>query len=118
MGHSCVKGRFAWGYATHPDRITTPMIRNTIDEPWQKVSWETALNHASEFRRIQSMDATQWGHRLPPPTKKPHSGKRKYFGNNVDTCARVCHSPTGRPQVDAGESAGTQTLTRCCRPTW
>src|SRR5689334_6010122 len=39
-GHACVKGRFAFGYATHPDRITKPMIRKSIDEPWQEVSWE------------------------------------------------------------------------------
>ena len=32
-GHSCVKGRFAWGYATHQDRITTPMIRKKITDP-------------------------------------------------------------------------------------
>jgi len=32
-GHSCVKGRFAWGYATHRDRVTQPMIRNSIHEP-------------------------------------------------------------------------------------
>ena len=31
-GHSCVKGRFAWGYANHQDRITQPMIRNSTDE--------------------------------------------------------------------------------------
>jgi formate dehydrogenase major subunit len=36
-GHSCVKGRFAWGYATHKDRITTPMIRKSINDPWQQV---------------------------------------------------------------------------------
>ncbi len=53
-GHSCVKGRFAWGYATHPDRITTPMIRKSINDPWQEVSWEEAIAYAaSEFRRIQ-----------------------------------------------------------------
>ncbi|MCP1367337.1 2Fe-2S iron-sulfur cluster-binding protein, partial [Halomonas sp. BBD48] len=53
-GHSCVKGRFAWGYATHPDRITTPMIRRSIDEPWQEVSWEEAIDYAAgEFRRLQ-----------------------------------------------------------------
>jgi formate dehydrogenase major subunit len=43
-GHSCVKGRFAWGYATHPDRITQPMVRASIDDPWQEVSWEVAIN--------------------------------------------------------------------------
>ena len=50
-GHACVKGRFAFGYATHPDRITTPMIRKSIDDPWQQVSWEVAIGHAaSEFQ--------------------------------------------------------------------
>src|SRR5690606_25333010 len=51
-GHACVKGRFAWGYTTHADRITTPMIRASIDDPWQVVSWDEAIQHAaSEFRR-------------------------------------------------------------------
>src|SRR3954453_23303284 len=54
-GHACVKGRFAWGYATHADRITKPMIRASITEPWREVSWEAAISHAaSEFRRIQA----------------------------------------------------------------
>src|SRR5262249_27031949 len=54
-GHSCVKGRFAWGYATHKDRITMPMIRANITDPWQVVSWQEALEHAaSEFKRIQA----------------------------------------------------------------
>ena len=51
-GHSCVKGRFAWGYATHRDRITKPMIRAKITDPWQEVSWETAINHAAS--RVQA----------------------------------------------------------------
>src|SRR5271155_1675993 len=53
-GHSCVKGRFAWGYATHKDRITKPMIRAKITDPWTEVSWEEAIAHtAAEFKRIQ-----------------------------------------------------------------
>lgn len=53
-GHSCVKGRFAWGYATHKDRITTPMIRKSIHDPWEKVTWDVAINYAaSEIKRIQ-----------------------------------------------------------------
>jgi formate dehydrogenase major subunit len=39
-GHSCVKGRFAWCYATHKYRITKPMIRQRITDPWREVSWE------------------------------------------------------------------------------
>ena len=38
-GHSCVKGRFAIGYTKHPDRITKPMIRAKISDPWREVSW-------------------------------------------------------------------------------
>ena len=54
-GHSCVKGRFAWGYATHQDRITTPMIRDHISDPWKVVSWDEALNYAaSKFKQIQA----------------------------------------------------------------
>jgi formate dehydrogenase major subunit len=53
-GHSCVKGRFAYGYATHKDRILKPMIRAKITDPWREVSWEEAINYAaSEFKRIQ-----------------------------------------------------------------
>ncbi len=39
-GHSCVKGRFAFGYATHKDRKTKPMIRAAITDPWREVSWD------------------------------------------------------------------------------
>ncbi|PKO58681.1 MAG: formate dehydrogenase subunit alpha, partial [Betaproteobacteria bacterium HGW-Betaproteobacteria-18] len=54
-GHACVKGRFAWGYATHPDRVTKPMIRAKTTDQWREVSWGEALAYAaSEFRRIQT----------------------------------------------------------------
>src|SRR5210317_1466375 len=54
-GHSCVKGRFAWGYSTHPDRILNPMIRDSIDEPWRKVSWDEAIQYtAKRFKEIQA----------------------------------------------------------------
>src|SRR5690606_26469218 len=55
QGHACVKGRFAWGYATHKDRMLKPMIRKKISDPWQEVSWEEAINYAaSEIKRIQA----------------------------------------------------------------
>src|SRR5262245_7054475 len=54
-GHSCVKWRFAWGYATHPDRIRTPMIRERITDPWREVSWDEAIDYAAaQFKRIQA----------------------------------------------------------------
>ncbi len=118
-GHACVKGRFAWGYATHPGRITKPMIRSRISDPWREVSWEEALTYAaSEFRRIQdkygrnSIGAMVSSRCTNEEDYLVQKLVRAAFGNNnVDTCARVCHSPTGYGlKQTLGESAGTQTF--------
>ncbi len=118
-GHSCVKGRFAWGYATHKDRITKPMIRAKITDPWREVSWEEAIGHAaSEFRRLQakhgkdSIGGITSSRCTNEETYLVQKLIRAAFGtNNVDTCARVCHSPTGYGLGQTfGTSAGTQTF--------
>ncbi len=118
-GHSCVKGRFAWGYATHKDRILKPMIRKKISDPWQEVSWDEAVSYAaSEFRRIQqtfgrdSVGGITSSRCTNEETYLVQKLVRAAFGNNnVDTCARVCHSPTGYGlKQTLGESAGTQTF--------
>ena len=116
-GHSCVKGRFAIGYATHSDRIVKPMIRAKISDPWKEVSWEEAIGHAaSELKRIQakygrdSIGAITSSRCSNEETYLVQKLVRAGFGNNnVDTCARVCHSPTGYGLKNTmGESAGTQ----------
>ena len=116
-GHSCVKGRFAWGYATHKERILEPMIRASVEEPWQKVSWDEAIAHtAAEFRRIQakygkaSIGGITSSRCTNEETFLVQKLVRAGFGNNnVDTCARVCHSPTGYGlKTTFGTSAGTQ----------
>lgn len=116
-GHSCVKGRFAWGYATHPDRIVKPMLRAGIHEPWREVSWEQALEHvAGEFRRLQTrygrdaVGGISSSRCTNEETYLVQKLVRAAFGNNnIDTCARVCHSPTGYGlKQTLGESAGTQ----------
>jgi formate dehydrogenase major subunit len=118
-GHSCVKGRFAWGYASHKDRMLNPMIRKKITDPWQEVSWEEAITYAaSEFRRIQakhgkdSIGGITSSRCTNEETYLVQKLVRAAFGNNnVDTCARVCHSPTGYGlKQTLGESAGTQTF--------
>jgi formate dehydrogenase major subunit len=118
-GHSCVKGRFAWGYATHQDRMLKPMIRKNISDPWQEVSWETALGYAAgEFKRLQakygkdSIGGITSSRCTNEETYLVQKLVRAAFGNNnVDTCARVCHSPTGYGlKQTLGESAGTQTF--------
>src|SRR5712672_1736824 len=116
-GHSCVKGRFAIGYATHSDRIVKPMIRSKITDPWREVSWEEAIGYAaSELKRIQakygrdSIGGITSSRCTNEETYVVQKLVRAGFGNNnVDTCARVCHSPTGYGLKNTlGESAGTQ----------
>ncbi|TLY56885.1 MAG: formate dehydrogenase subunit alpha, partial [Gammaproteobacteria bacterium] len=116
-GHACIKGRFAWGYATHSDRVLKPMIRKTIRDEWREVSWEEAIGYAaSEIRRVQtkygrdSVGGITSSRCTNEETFLVQKLVRAAFGNNnVDTCARVCHSPTGYGLKNTlGESAGTQ----------
>jgi formate dehydrogenase major subunit len=116
-GHSCVKGRFAWGYANHRERILKPMVRERVSDPWREVSWEEAIAHtASEFKRIQqrhgrgSVGGITSSRCTDEETFLVQKLVRAAFGNNnVDTCARVCHSPTGYGLANTfGTSAGTQ----------
>ncbi len=116
-GHSCVKGRFAWGYATHNDRITKPMIRENITDPWREVSWDEAIAFSAE--RLKKAQAVHGVKAIGGITSSRCTAEevwvvqktiRAAFGNNnVDTCARVCHSPTGYGLNQTfGTSAGTQ----------
>jgi len=120
QGHACVKGRFAYGYATHPDRKLKPMIRKRITDAWREVSWEEAISYAaSELKRIQarygkySIGGITSSRCTNEETFLVQKLVRAAFGNNnVDTCARVCHSPTGYGLKNTiGESAGTQAFT-------
>lgn len=116
-GHSCVKGRFAWGYANHQDRILSPMVRDSIDEPWREVTWKEALGFAAD--RLTRIKAESGARALGGITSSRCTNEETFlvqklvragFGtNNVDTCARVCHSPTGYGlKTTFGTSAGTQ----------
>ncbi len=116
-GHSCIKGRFAYGYAHHGDRITKPMIRETIAQPWREVSWEEAIAFAAD--RLKATQEKYGKNSLGVITSSRCTNEESYLvqklarqgfrNNNTDTCARVCHSPTGYGLAQAfGTSAGTQ----------
>jgi formate dehydrogenase major subunit len=116
-GHSCVKGRFAWGYATHRERILKPMLRAKTTDPWREVSWDEAIGHvASEFKRIQAQHGrgavgviTSSRCTNEETYLMQKLARAGFLNNNTDTCARVCHSPTGYGLSQTfGTSAGTQ----------
>jgi formate dehydrogenase major subunit len=116
-GHSCVKGRFAWGYATHRDRVLQPLIRETPRDAWREVSWDEAIAFAASkldaIRKkcgrnaIGGISSSRCTNEEVFVVQKM---VRAAFGNNnIDTCARVCHSPTGYGLKQTfGTSAGTQ----------
>jgi formate dehydrogenase major subunit len=116
-GHSCVKGRFAWGYANHAERILNPMIRDTINDPWQEVSWDEAMSFAAT--RLKGIQERHGRKSVGVITSSRCTNEETYLvqkltravfqNNNTDTCARVCHSPTGYGLGQTfGTSAGTQ----------
>jgi formate dehydrogenase major subunit len=101
-GHSCVKGRFAYDYWCHPDRVKTPMIRASIEDDWREVSWDEAFAYAAkELRRIQA----DYGRSSIGGVSSSRCTNEEIFlttklvravmgNNNIDNCARICHSPT------------------------
>ncbi|TDL84806.1 formate dehydrogenase subunit alpha [Meridianimarinicoccus aquatilis] len=116
-GHSCVKGRFAYGYAAHQDRILKPMIREAITDPWQEVSWDEALGFAAD--RMRALQQKHGRRSIGVITSSRCTNEETFLvqklargvfmNNNTDTCARVCHSPTGYGLGQTfGTSAGTQ----------
>jgi formate dehydrogenase major subunit len=116
-GHSCVKGRFAFGYATHKERVLTPMVREKITDPWQVVSFDEAIKFAAD--RFKATQAKYGKGSIGGITSSRTTNEEVYVvqrmiraafnNNNIDTCARVCHSPTGYGLKQTfGESAGTQ----------
>jgi len=116
-GHACVKGRFAWGYATHKDRVTKPMVRETTSDPWRETTWDEAIAFAA--KRLKDIQGRHGVKSIAGITSSRCTNEevflvqkmiRAAFGNNnVDTCARVCHAPTGYGLKETfGTSAGTQ----------
>ena len=85
----------------HRDRILKPMIREKITDPWREVSWEEAIGsrrvrvqaHPGEIRP-DSVGGITSSRCTNEETFLVQKLIRAGFGNNnVDTCARVCHSP-------------------------
>ena len=117
QGHACLKGRYAFEYYNHPDRLTTPLIR--IDNKLQPASWEEALDYIAEMlNTIRQRNGVQSiaGISSSRCTNEENYLMQKFMrvvigNNNIDGCARVCHAPTafGMRQV-TGTGAATNSI--------
>jgi formate dehydrogenase major subunit len=98
-GHACVKGRFAHGFVTSPDRLTTPLVRR--DGELVPTTWGEAL--ALVAQRLAAVRDTD-PHRFAVVSSSRATNEENYLvqkfarvamgTNNVDNCARVCHAPS------------------------
>jgi formate dehydrogenase major subunit len=99
-GHTCVKGRYAFEYVQHPDRLTTPLIRR--DGELQPATWDEAYSHIAE--RLQAIVAERGADAVAAISSARCTNEENYLmqkfmrvvigSNHVDGCARVCHAPS------------------------
>jgi len=100
QGHTCLKGRYAFKFYNHPDRIKSPMIKR--NGSFEEVSWDEAYDYiASKFNyyRDEFGPDSLAGISSARCTNEENYLMQKFFRvvvgtNNIDGCARVCHSPT------------------------
>jgi formate dehydrogenase major subunit len=113
-GHACVKGRFAHGFASSKDRLTTPLIRR--DGHLQEASWDEALALIGE--RVGRIRAEHGPNAIAAISSARATNEENYLlqklmravigNNNVDNCSRLCHSPSASGLVATfGLSGGT-----------
>lgn len=116
-GHTCLKGRYAFKFYNHPDRLRSPMIKRNGE--FEEVTWDEAYAHiVSEFKRIKASngpDAIAGISSARTPNEENYLMQkfiRAVVGtNNIDCCARVCHSPTALGMQRAfGTGAATNSI--------
>lgn len=116
-GHTCLKGRFAFEFYNHPDRLKSPMIRKNGKH--EVVSWDEAYTYtASRFREIKEKYGADSlaGISSARCTNEENYLMQKFFRisigtNNIDGCARVCHAPTAMGmQWSFGTGAATNSV--------
>ncbi len=117
QGHTCLKGRYAFKFYDHPDRLDSPMIRK--NGVFEKVSWDEAYDYIAEklhfFKREYGPDSIA-GISSARCTNEENYLMQKFIRavigtNNIDGCARVCHSPTALGmQRTFGTGAATNSI--------
>ncbi len=117
QGHTCLKGRFAFSFYNHPERLRTPLIkRNGAFEP---ATWDEAYDYIADkltsIKSIHGPDAIG-GISSARCTNEENYLMQKFIRavigtNNIDSCARVCHSPTALGmQRTFGTGAATNSI--------
>ena len=116
-GHTCLKGRYAFSFYNHPERLQTPLIRKNGE--LVPCSWDEAYDYiATELTRIKTQFGPDYiaGISSARCTNEENYLMQKFIRavigtNNIDSCARVCHSPTALGmQRTFGTGAATNSI--------
>ena len=116
-GHTCLKGRYAFKFYNHPDRLRSPLIKR--NGKFEEATWDEAYTHIeNELNRIKAEsgpDAIAGISSARTPNEENYLMQkfiRAVVGtNNIDCCARVCHSPTALGMQRAfGTGAATNSI--------
>ena len=113
-GHTCLKGRYAFKFYNHEDRLTSPLIRKNGE--LTPCSWDEALDFIKD--KFESIKADHGSDAIAGISSARCTNEENYMfqkmirqlvgTNNIDCCARVCHSPTAwGMQQSFGTGAGT-----------
>ncbi len=117
QGHTCLKGRFAFSFYNHPDRLRTPLIKKNGE--FVEATWDEAYDFiAKELTRIKNESGPDYiaGISSARCTNEENYLMQKFIRavigtNNIDSCARVCHSPTALGmQRTFGTGAATNSI--------
>jgi len=117
QGHACLKGRYAFAYYNHPDRLTTPLIRKHGE--LRPATWDEALDTIAE--RLNTIKAQHGAQAIAGISSARCTNEENYLmqkfmrvvigNNNIDGCARVCHAPTAfGMQQSFGTGAATNSI--------
>ena len=117
QGHTCLKGRYAFKFYNHPERLDSPMIKRNGE--FEKVSWDEVYNYLVEkftYYKEEFGPDSLAGISSSRCTNEENYLMQKFYRaviqtNNIDGCARVCHSPTALGmQRTYGTGAATNSI--------
>lgn len=117
QGHTCLKGRYAWRFYNHPERLNTPLVRKNGE--LQPASWDEAYQYLAE--KLLAIKAQHGSDAIAGISSSRCTNEENYLmqkmirvalgTNNIDCCARVCHSPTAfGMQKSFGTGAATNSI--------
>ncbi|TVM02961.1 MAG: formate dehydrogenase subunit alpha [Candidatus Brocadia sp. WS118] len=118
-GSLCVKGRYGFEFYKSPDRLKSPLVRDSIDQPFREAGWDEAINLVA--RKLLEIKKTYGPDAFGCLSSSRGTNEENYLAqkfaravmgtNNMDNCARVCHAPsvTGL-RAALGSGAATNSL--------